>query len=220
MNRAICLLSGGQDSTTALYWAKQKFDSVFAVIFDYDQRHKIEIESAKQIAGISNTPCQVISVPFFKEIGNSSLLNDGDVNIPHQINKNLPSSFVPGRNLIFLTIASMIAFKQQCNNVVIGVCQQDYSGYPDCRKYTMESMQESINLGIGIEDFTIWTPLMDLTKAETVKLASSLNGCMNAMTYSHTCYNGEYPPCGKCPSCILRAKGFQEAGIKDPIFER
>jgi 7-cyano-7-deazaguanine synthase len=220
MYTSICLLSGGQDSTTALFWAKQKLGNPFALIIDYGQKHIIEIESAKKIASIAEVDYQVLQIPFFKEIGDSALLDDSDVNEAHKRDDNLPASFVPGRNLIFITVASMIAYKKGVNRVVTGVCETDYSGYPDCRHKTIDAQTVAIQLGMDFPELIVHTPLMYRDKKETVLLAESLDGCLEAMKYSHTCYNGYYPPCGSCPSCILRQKGFKEAGIEDPIWSR
>lgn len=219
MASAVVLLSGGQDSTTCLFWAKKKYQDVSAVIVDYGQRHRVELESAKKVAEIAKVPFDVLDLRFFKEIGNSSLFTDNDVNEKHPCDDELPSSFVPGRNLIFITVAAMFAYKSNADAVVTGVCQTDYSGYPDCRNLTMQSLACTIALGMD-KNIKIETPLMFLTKAETVQLAIDLPGCMEALEYSHTCYNGEFPPCFQCPSCILRAKGFQEAGVPDPLQVR
>jgi len=220
MPDAVCLLSGGQDSTTSLFWALSKYNSVFALIIDYGQKHRIEIESAKQIATMAGVKYKVLGLDFFKEIGNSALLDpEADVSKKHEGNCALPASFVPGGNLIFVTVASMLAFKLGATAVVTGVCQTDYSGYPDCRDLTMRSLNETIVKGMEF-NVLVETPLMWLDKAETVELAISLPGCMEALAYSHTCYNGEYPPCMRCPSCCLRAKGFKQADERDPLIVR
>ena len=220
MNNAVCLLSGGQDSTTALFWAKRKFDKVFAVIIDYGQKHRVEIESAKKIADIANVDYNIIPVPFFAQLGDSSLTGPGNVSDAHNLNPNLPSSFVPGRNIIFMTVAAMVAYKLGYENVVTGVCETDYSGYPDCRRQAVDAVESAVSLGMDVPFIEIHTPLMYLSKLQTVKMAKTLDGCMEALKYSHTCYNGVWPPCGVCPSCKLRAKGFEEAGEMDPIFSR
>lgn len=221
MKQALCLLSGGQDSTTALYWAKKQFESIEAISFDYKQRHRIEIKSAIKIAKLAGVgKHHIIKTDILKQIGNSALLSDKtSVSIlgHHPLNKNLPVSFVPGRNLFFLTVAMMKAYSLDITNLVIGVSETDYSGYPDCRSETIQSLQNSFFLGTEIK-FKIFTPLMHLSKKETVELAVSLPGCMEALKYSHTCYEGKIPPCGKCPACILREKGFNEAGVNDPII--
>ncbi len=219
-NGAVVLLSGGQDSTTSLYWALAMYSNVFALIIDYGQKHKIEIESAKKIAKMAKVEYQVLALNFFKEIGNSALIGDNEsVNEPHSCDENLPSSFVPGRNLIFITVASMIAYKKNYYTVVTGVCETDYSGYPDCRNETIRALNEAVVKGMD-RSIVVRTPLMYLNKSETVGLAKSLQGCLEALEYSHTCYNGEFPPCMQCPSCVLRAKGFKDANVIDPLLVR
>jgi 7-cyano-7-deazaguanine synthase len=220
MNKALVLLSGGQDSTTSLYWAlaSKAFSKVEALIIDYGQRHQIEIEAAKKISTLAKVPYKILSTKLLSKIGDSALLGDGDISAKHR-NANLPASFVPGRNILFLTIAGMLAYKRGIHNIVIGVCQTDYSGYPDCRAATISAAQASLSLGMDWE-FEIFTPMMFLSKKEEVILGNTFPGCMEALAFSHTCYEGQFPPCGKCPACILRAKGFKEAGIEDPLIER
>ena len=130
----------------------------------------------------------------------------------------LPNTFVPGRNLIFLTFAAAYAYQRGIKDIIAGVCQTDYSGYPDCRQNTIEALQVAVNLGMEYQ-VKIHTPLMWMTKAETVHFAKKV-GALEALAWSHTCYNGKVPPCGECPACGLRAKGFDEAGIMDPLIER
>lgn len=217
--RAVVLFSGGQDSTTCLYWAKQTFDEVVALNVFYGQRHQREIQSAKWIAEKIGVPLVEFELDVLKQIGDSALFNEDDISSTHRGSEELPASFVPGRNLFFLTVAAAYAFKNDFSHIITGVCQTDYSGYPDCRIETIKSLEHSLNLGMS-SDFQIHTPLMYLSKKQTVELAQKLEGCMEGLKYSHTCYNGEFPPCGKCPACILRQKGFDEAGVVDPIFTR
>ena len=216
--RAIVVLSGGQDSTTCLYWALSKFgaSAVESVTFDYGQRHRIELDCATTIAakaGVKNTrlPIDTLSV-----LGGNAL-TDSDISVASEIDPNtqLPNTFVPGRNLIFLTFAAVFAYQRDAIHLVTGVAQTDYSGYPDCREDTINSLENTINLGMGA-DIRIHTPLMNLSKAETVNLAVEL-GALEAMADTHTCYNGQRPPCGECSACKIRAKGFQQAGIPDPL---
>lgn len=222
MTRKACLvlLSGGQDSTTSLYWAKaQGFQDIKTLSIDYGQRHHAELTAAEFISHLSGAQHFIVRTDVFKEIGDSALIGGGDISGPHRSSSNLPASFVPGRNILFLTIAAAMAFKFDINHLVTGVCQTDFSGYPDCRDNTIKSLQVALSLGLGRE-IIIHTPLMWLSKAESVKLAQSLPGCMEALQYSHTCYEGRYPPCGVCPACVLRARGFDEAGIMDPLTFR
>ncbi len=214
--KALVLLSGGQDSTTALFWAKKRFGSVEAVSFDYGQRHRVELKSAAGIAKMAGVEQTVIKISEYKAIQNSALL---DPEVPtsarHKLNKKLPATFVPGRNILFLTAAAALAYTKKIGNIVIGVSQVDYSGYPDCRRGFIKSMQRSLSLGMEFP-VTIHTPLIKLNKKETVLLAKKL-GVLDYMAYTHTCYEGKKPGCGRCPACRLRAKGFKEAGIADPL---
>ncbi|MBP7652428.1 7-cyano-7-deazaguanine synthase QueC [Candidatus Dependentiae bacterium] len=212
--KCVVVFSGGQDSTTCLFWAKRKFDYVETVFFDYGQKHRIELNSAKQISKLAGVKLNIIKIPAFSQIGGSSL-TDKSVENPVGKPKGIPVSFVPGRNLIFITFAAAYAYTKKIFNIVTGVCQTDYSNYPDCRNDVMKSLEKTISLGMGCK-FKIFTPLMFLTKSESVKLALKLDA-MEALGLSHTCYNGTKPPCGKCPACILREKGFKNAGIEDPI---
>ena len=214
---AIVVLSGGQDSTTCLFWAINKFDSVETVTFDYGQRHRIELEAAQKIAKLAGVKNTILPIDTFGILGGNSLTGKEAVDESSQEGE-LPNSFVPGRNLIFLTFAAAFAYQREIKDLVTGVCQTDYSGYPDCRQNTIEAIQLAINLGME-SNVMIHTPLMWMTKSETVKFAEEV-GALEALAWSHTCYNGEVPPCGQCPACELRAKGFEEGGIPDPLLER
>jgi len=219
---AVVLLSGGQDSTTCLFWALDNFKEVSALNILYGQRHKIETEAAKKIATIAEVDLQEIHADqIFKTLGNSGLIDtESNISSKHKTDPSLPASFVPGRNIMFLTIAAAWAYSKGINDIVTGVCQTDYSGYPDCRDNTIKSVQVALSLGLN-KDIIIHTPLMWMTKAETVKMAATMSpGCWDALAYSHTCYEGKVPPCKKCPACQLRSKGFDEAGMIDPLIER
>ncbi len=220
MNKALVVLSGGQDSTTCLYWAIDRFgvDAVSSLTFDYGQKHRVELACAEEIAKLAGVKNTVLPIDTFRVLGGNALTDDMDVKPGVDPDTQLPNTFVPGRNLVFLTYAAAFAYQRNISNLVTGVAQTDYSGYPDCRNETIESLQQSIRLGME-SDISIHTPLMWLSKAETVKLAEEL-GALGAMAYSHTCYNGQQPPCGDCEACRLRAKGFEEAGIADPLVER
>lgn len=211
--KALVLFSGGQDSTTCLAWAKKHFKKVLAIAFDYGQRHKIELKAAKKIALTTQTPLHIQKISLFKELTKNALTNP-DIKITAG-EKSLPSTFVPGRNLIFLSVAAIYASQHKITDIITGVCQTDFSGYPDCRNNFVKSLQKTLRLAIE-KPFKIHTPLMWLTKSETVKLMEKL-GKINLLKYSHTCYKGSRPACGKCPACKLRLKGFQQAKIKDPI---
>jgi 7-cyano-7-deazaguanine synthase len=217
-NSALVLLSGGQDSTTCLFWAKRKFGRVEAVSFDYGQRHRIELKSAVKIAHLAGVKHTIIKIKEFEEIKNSAL-TDKKIKTGgrDKINKNLPSTFVPGRNILFLAAAAALAYTKRIKNLVIGVSQVDYSGYPDCRGEFIRSMQKSLSLGMEYP-VKIHAPLIHRTKKDTVLLAKKL-GVLKYMAYTHTCYKGGVKPCGVCAACVLREKGFREAGVRDPNLE-
>ena len=215
-SKALVLLSGGQDSTTSLHWALSKYDEVYTITFDYGQVHSVELDCAKKIAeeaGVSNF---VVDATFLGSLSKNSMI-DKDIEITTGEN-GLPSTFVPGRNMLFLSIAAGWAYDKGIRDIVIGVSQVDFSGYPDCREEFITSMQQSISLATDTE-FVIKAPLLHLTKAEEVKLMVDL-GKLDSLKNSHTCYKGVVPACGECPACILRAQGFKEAGYDDPIFKR
>jgi 7-cyano-7-deazaguanine synthase len=217
-DKALVVLSGGQDSTTCLYWALDKFgrDAVSSITFDYGQRHRVELGCATQIAEKAGIPNVCMPIDTFAALGGNALTDDIAVDEAESQADALPNTFVAGRNLIFLTFAAAYAAQHDIDNLVTGVAQTDYSGYPDCRDETMKSLQQTLRLGME-SVIEIHTPLMHLTKKETVKLADNL-GAIDAMGLTHTCYNGERPPCGHCAACVLRAKGFAEAGIADPLL--
>ncbi len=217
--RALVLLSGGQDSTTCLYWAIDRFgrENVTTLAFDYGQRHRIELECAAGIAKHAGVAYRCLPIDTFSALGGDAL-TDSDIAVAADTDAatGLPNTFVPGRNLIFLTYAAALAWQLDIGHLVTGVAQTDYSGYPDCREATIEALQQALQLGME-SDVQIHAPLMHRSKKETVELARDLGG-LDAMALTHTCYNGERPPCGECPACVLRAKGFDEAGIQDPLL--
>lgn len=215
---ALVLLSGGQDSTTCLYWALQRFGTgkVSALSFDYGQRHAMELECAGQIAAGAGVPHLTLPINTFAALGGTALTSPAiGIGAEPDIETGLPNTFVPGRNIIFITCAAAYAYQRGLGHLVAGVAQTDYSGYPDCREATIKALEETIRLGMEYE-LEIHTPLMHLSKKETVELARDL-GALPAMALTHTCYEGQRPPCGKCPACVLRAKGFAEAGVPDPL---
>lgn len=234
------VLSGGQDSTTCLYWAKQKFQEVNAVTFDYGQKHNVEVMCAREIAIKANVPHEIVNVP--RILKSRSPLTDPNVQLETYtdyqsmdkiIGERVELTFVPMRNAFFLTLAANRALYYDIYNLVTGVCQMDNANYPDCRNEFIRSQEETICRALGLEKqmeanfapFAIHTPLINLTKAETVKLARSLPGCWDALAYSHTCYAGKIPPCiltekEACHACTLRQHGFEEAGELDPLLER
>ncbi len=214
MSGAVVLLSGGQDSTTCLAWALARFPTVAAVTIDYGQRHRVELDCAAAIARAAGVPQTVIPCDSFRSLGGNALTGNLAVGSAPAAG-GLPNTFVPGRNLVFLTLAAAYGWQRGLTDLVTGVCQTDYSGYPDCREDTMQALQAALRAGMDAP-FTIHTPLMHLTKAQTVLLIRDL-GRLPWLALSHTCYEGSRPPCGRCPACLLRAKGFAEAGIADPL---
>lgn len=213
---AVVLLSGGQDSTTCLAWALERFARIDCVTIDYGQRHRVELEAARRVAEAAGVTQTTIPCDSFRALGGNSLTGGAAVATAVDPATGLPNTFVPGRNLVFLTLAASYAWQRGIADLVTGVCQTDYSGYPDCRADTMEALQAALRAGIDFP-ITIHTPLMHLTKAETVHMLRDL-GRLDLLRHSHTCYNGAVPPCGTCPACVLRAKGFLEAGIEDPLM--
>ena len=216
--KALVVLSGGQDSTTCLYWAIDRFgrDNVLTVTFDYGQRHQIELDCASRVAEQAGVPNTRLPIDTFSALGGDALTDSGiPVETSASSGNGLPNTFVPGRNLVFLTFAAAFAYQRGIRNLVTGVAQTDYSGYPDCRDETIRALQQTLRIGME-SDVVIHTPLMHLSKRETVELARDLGG-LPAMALTHTCYNGQRPPCGNCPACELRARGFAEAGIEDPL---
>ncbi len=217
--KALVVLSGGQDSTTCLYWAIREFgaENVSSVTFDYGQRHRIELDCVRELSALTGIENRVLPIDTFAAIGGDAL-TDSKIAVCGEVTEKtgLPNTFVAGRNVIFLSYAAAFAYQRGIDNIVTGVAQTDYSGYPDCREETIKALEKTLNLGMDSE-FKIHTPLMHLSKRETVELADKL-GAMPAMAMTHTCYNGQRPPCGACPSCELRARGFAEAGIEDPLL--
>ena len=210
---AIVLLSGGQDSATCLALAQQEFDQLEAISFDYGQRHKIELKMAEQLAHQAGIPHHVIDTTFIQTLSTNAL-TQSDVPIELQ-SDGLPNTFVPGRNALFLTIAASYAYQKGIRVIYTGVCETDYSGYPDCRAPFIDAITHSINLAMD-STFEIRTPLMHKTKSETVLMMKTL-GKLDWYAHTLTCYEGQQPACGKCPACKLRLLGFQNAGIPDPL---
>lgn len=216
--RAIVLLSGGQDSATCLAWAKTIYRDVYTLSFDYGQRHLRELECSEKLSTLAKVKeHKVLHVPALKELAGSALVGQGDICHCHSVNTDLPASFVPMRNYIFLGFAAAWAYKIEAMVIITGVCQTDYSGYPDCRNAAVQAIQEAVHICLDNRSIKIYAPLMTLTKAQTVILMNNL-GCVDWYKYTHTCYEGGEKPCQVCPACKLRAKGFQESGYVDPLI--
>jgi len=225
-NGALVLFSGGQDSTTTLAWALSRFELVETVGFDYGQRHGIELECRLRVL----EKVKVLSPSWSRRLGEDHLvdlnalgtISETALTRPAEIamtDAALPNTFVPGRNLIFLTFAAALGYRRGLKHLVTGVCETDYSGYPDCRDDTMKALQVALNRGME-SNFVIHTPLMWLTKCQTWELAHELGGrelIHLTVEATHTCYYGDrsvrHPwgyGCGTCPACELRAVGFAE----------
>ena len=222
---ALVLFSGGQDSTACLAWALDRYDRVETVGFDYGQRHAVELEVRQQVRArlAAEFPHwaprlgddHLLDIRSFGAIAETAMTADRTIEIT---GKGLPSTFVPGRNLVFLVYAAALADRRGLTALVGGMCETDYSGYPDCRRDTLEATEQALNLGME-QRFRVETPLMRLTKAETWGLAKTLGGeALVAITVeeSHTCYLGERGTlhawgygCGACPACELRRRGYE-----------
>lgn len=215
--RAIILSSGGLDSTTCLSIALDRGYKVYPLTFLYGQKHKKEIKAAQKIRNYLNIPKDNHFFIKIDRIGKSALTCDS-VEIPTKETDGIPDTYVPARNIIFLSYATSLAEEINADAIFIGVSSVDYSGYPDCRPKFINSIQNSINLGTKQEtEIEIKVPLINLSKSETIKKGLELNTPYHLTT---TCYNGGQKACGECPSCKIRLKAFEEIGIKDPIEYR
>ena len=226
MDKALVLFSGGQDSATCLAWALKEFELVETIGFDYGQNHKIELETRLDflevlIAKFPNWKSKfggdrIIDMSFFGNLSNTSLTKEKEIIYDTD---GLPNTFVPGRNLMFFTIAGAVGYQSKIRHLIGGMCETDFSGYPDCRDNTMKSLQVTLNLGMD-SNFVIHTPLMWINKAQTWKMAEKLGGkalIQLIVEHTHTCYTGNRTNrhewgygCANCPACDLRAKGFKE----------
>ena len=218
--RAVCIISGGMDSTLAAYMMKDKGYDIIGVHFNYGQRtERKELECFENICNeLGVIERYVLDMDFFKQLG-ASALTDENIAVPTGgIEEGIPVTYVPFRNGIFLSMAAAIAEKHAASAIAIGVVEEDSSGYPDCRESFIEAMQRAINLGTKDEtNITIEMPLVHLKKSQIVKKALEMNVPLE-LTWS--CYQSEDEACGVCDSCRLRLKGFEEAGANDPILYR
>jgi 7-cyano-7-deazaguanine synthase len=235
--KALVLFSGGQDSATCLAWALDRFASVETVGFSYGQRHTIEMTCREPVRAAlralnPNWDAQlgedhVIDLSVMADIASSALTQDIEISMTAE---GLPTTFVPGRNLVFLTFAAMLAYRRGAKHIIAGMCETDFSGYPDCRDDAVKAMQLALNIGMQ-RDFVLHTPLMWIDKAQTWSLARNLGGealVSLIIEDTHTCYYGDRSSkhawghgCGTCPACELRAQGYQKfvadcAGTKNP----
>lgn len=210
----LVLLSGGQDSTTCLFWALAHPGRVEALSVDYGQAHSRELVHAKRITDLARVPHHVIKVDLSGSI-QSSLTTGSETT-----HGALPKSFVPGRNLWFLSLAAGVAMSRGLHTVTIGTNEVDFSGYPDCRPNTLAALETAIGLGLG-QPMPIQAPLSGLSKKGIVEMAHSLGPlCWAALGLSWSCYLGGEYPCGTCPACAIRRKGFEEANLLDPYPHR
>lgn len=221
---ALVLFSGGQDSTTCLAWALDRFDRVETVGFDYGQRHRVELDCRPHLRDAIGKAFptwadrlgedHTIETRFLSDLGETAMTHDVEITMTKA---GLPSTFVPGRNLTFLTAAAGLAYRRGIATLVGGMCETDYSGYPDCRRTTIDAQEKALSLGLD-QAITIATPLMDIDKAATWALADKLGGAALVdiiIEHTHTCYLGERVQrqdwgygCGACPACDLRATGY------------
>lgn len=252
ISKALVVLSGGQDSTTCLFWALQNFEEIHCITFNYGQRHAIELQAARKVALMAQESSkgrvqshEVISIGAEGDIvkpgeivvaiqdkildGTSPLVSGNELEqyADHQsLPGGLEKTFVPMRNQLFMTIAANRAYCLGISHLVTGVCQEDNGGYPDCTQEFIDALTQACNLGSftgkdgAPSPLKIHTPLMDLSKAASVHFALKHPGCYAALAYSHTSYDGAYPPTGHDHATLLRAKGFEEAEIPDPLVLR
>jgi 7-cyano-7-deazaguanine synthase len=213
MKKALVIFSGGQDSTTCLFWAMKNFDLVEAITFTYGQKHSVEVNCSQEICLKKDVKQTIVDISFIVKLNDSAMLHRGDTS---QTKNGLPTSFVPNRNALMITLAHMYAQKSGCTHLVTGVCQTDYSGYPDCRQGFIDCIEVALNVG-SESSILILTPLMEKTKAETWQMAEDLNCIFDVIELSHTCYEGDRNRrhqwgygCGVCPACLLRKKGWED----------
>ena len=205
-NKAVVLFSGGQDSTTCLYWAKERFDEVVAISFDYGQKHSNEVEIARHLAQQAHVPFHVLDAHYISQLSVNALT---DSTLAMDENNQCPNTFVPGRNLFFLSMVAVYAYEQGIQHIVTGVSQTDYSGYPDCRHNFIQSANLTLNLAMDRE-FVLHAPLMWLDKSEVWELADQIGVFEVVRDETLTCYNGiKAHGCGHCPACKLRNEGLQ-----------
>lgn len=210
-SKALVVFSGGQDSTTCLIQALTEYDEVHGITFDYGQRHRQEIDVAKALATQLNLVShKVLDTTLLNELAISALTRDS-IPVSHELmNNGLPNTFVPGRNILFLTLAGVYAYQLGCDAIITGVCETDFSGYPDCRNEFVKSMEHTLALGMD-KPLKIITPLMWLNKAETWALADKYQQLDLIKQQTLTCYNGIIGDgCGDCPSCLLRQRGLDD----------
>lgn len=205
--KAVVLFSGGQDSTTCLYWAKERFDEVVAISFSYGQKHSNEVEIARELAAQAGVHFEVMDAHYISQLSINALT---DTSLAMEEDNDCPNTFVPGRNLFFLSMVAVYAYEHQIQHIVTGVSQTDYSGYPDCRHNFIQSANLTLNLAMDRE-FVLHAPLMWLDKSQVWELSDQLGVFDLIQKETLTCYNGiKAEGCGHCPACKLRNQGLQE----------
>lgn len=205
--KAVVVFSGGQDSTTCLFWAIKEFDEVIAVTFDYNQKHRGEIDCATSIAKELGVEHHILDMALLNQLAPNALTRD-DIEIKMGENGEPPSTFVEGRNMLFLTFAGVLAKVKGARHIVTGVCETDFSGYPDCRDVFIKSLNVTLNLAMDYE-FVVHTPLMWIDKTQTWEVADKFGKLDYIREKTLTCYNGIIGDgCGECPACILRKRGL------------
>ncbi len=209
-DEAVVIFSGGQDSTTCLLWAKKNYKKVYAVSFDYNQRHKKELDCATEICKELDVEHHILDMDLLNQLAPNSLTRtDIDVDTSAPDDGTPPNSFVDGRNMVFILFASIFAKQRKVSDIITGVSQSDFSGYPDCRDVFIKSMNVTLNLAMEF-DFNIITPLMWIDKEETWEIADKLGGFELVRNKTLTCYNGIMGDgCGNCPACKLRKRGLE-----------
>lgn len=208
-NGAMVVFSGGQDSTTCLCWALERFQTVETVTFDYNQRHRLEIDCARSIAQELGVQHTILDMSLLSQLTANALTRD-DIAIAKGSDGELPTTFVDGRNMLFLTFAAVLAKQKNLKHIVTGVCETDFSGYPDCRDVFVKSLNVTLNLAMDYQ-FVIHTPLMWINKAQTWSMADAMGKLDFIREKTLTCYNGVMGNgCGQCPACVLRNNGLQE----------
>ena len=208
-SKCIVVFSGGQDSATCLFWAMKKFKEVIAITFDYGQRHALEIECAKNICKDFDIVHHILDMSLLSQLSPNALTNH-DMKVELDRDTKLPSTFVPARNLLFISFAGAVAYSKGVKHLVTGVSEADFSGYPDCRDVFIKSMNVTLNLSMN-EDFVIHTPLMWRDKSEVWELADELGKLDYIREKTLTCYKGIIGDgCGSCPSCELRSAGYEK----------
>jgi len=223
--RLMMVLSGGQDSTTALFMGKDQFEEVHSVTFNYGQTHHMELMAAQRVSRLARVKSfHVIDIKNVLE-STSPLTSQTELDqyqnyeaMVEEVGNRVEKTFVPMRNMLFAVIAVNRAIAYGCNVIGLGVCASDSGNYPDCTANFINTLEIAVNESLGGSHIKIWAPLLNLKKSTTVKLAHDMPDCWNALAYTHTSYKGEYPPVDMNHANVLRAKSFEEAGLPDPLI--